>query len=144
MAITICPKCYKLNKVSIEKTAEKDPVCGSCGSILNFQGGISNLSANELKNLVAKSNMPIVVDFWAPWCGPCKMFAPVFSEVAKELSEKIIFVKVNTDEEPMAGQIYNIRGIPTMIVFNNGLEKTRISGAMPADRFKHWLNEVIS
>lgn len=135
--LTICPNCKKLNRVEIE--TDKKPTCGNCQTPLPIHGPYSELSANELKTLIEKSSKPVVVDFWAPWCGPCRAFAPEFEKVARNEAENYVFVKVNTQEYPLAGDFYGIRGIPTLVLFKNGLEAKRISGAMPAPQFLEWI-----
>ncbi|MCB0392447.1 MAG: thioredoxin TrxC [Bdellovibrionales bacterium] len=137
---TICPSCHKLNKVDISESKNKQPTCGHCHTELPIHGAYSELSANELRQLISISKIPVVVDFWAPWCGPCKAFAPHFKEVAEQDAEKFTFVKVNTQDHPLAGDYYGIRGIPTLALFKNGREDKRISGAMPAPQFKEWIN----
>ena len=81
----------------------------------------------------------MVVDFWAPWCGPCRGFAPTFIEAASRLKSRLVFGKVDTEANPSAGQKFGIKGIPTLIVFHHGKEASRISGALPLDEFESWV-----
>jgi len=104
--------------------------------------GINELSANGLQQLIAKSPLPVVVDFWAPWCGPCKAFAPIFLQAAQQMAGSFVFVKVNTEAHPLAGSTYQIRSIPTLAVFKNSLEKARISGALSLDDLQSWLKDL--
>ena len=136
---TICPQCNKLNNVDISTAKSKQSKCGHCGADLPIHGAYSELSAAELKTLINTAKLPVVVDFWAPWCGPCKAFAPHFSEIAEQEADKYLFVKVNTQAYPLAGDYYGIRGIPTLAMFKNGNEEKRISGAMPAPQFRDWI-----
>jgi thioredoxin 2 len=92
--------------------------------------------------LVAKATIPVVVDFWAPWCAPCLRFAPTFSEVAGELGGKFVFAKLNTESYPDASAEFGIRGIPTMIAFRGGAEAKRVSGAMAMGQFVSWLGTI--
>jgi thioredoxin 2 len=133
--IAICPSCEKLNRVPLDRvSSEADPlkpVCGSCGTALPVHHGVQQVSLRTLTSLAQKTSTPIVIDFWAPWCGPCRMFAPTFEQGAKQMAGQAIFVKLNTEEHPDAGQQFGIRSIPTLAVWKQGKEKNRVSGALP-------------
>jgi thioredoxin 2 len=138
---SICSHCRSLNRVVLDQP--KAAVCGKCKTDLPFHDGINALGSADLQTLIQKSPLPIVVDFWAPWCGPCKSFAPIFQTAARDLAEIIVFVKVDTQANPMAGDLYQIRSIPTLAYFNGGLERDRVSGALPLQEFLHWLQAQI-
>ncbi len=140
--LTTCQKCKSVNKVKIEKLKQSNGVCGSCGSELKFHGFVSEVDLEGVKKLISNSHLqPVVIDFWAPWCGPCVMFAPTFEKASKDLSGKVSFVKINTQDYPEASEYFGIRGIPTLAVFKNGKEVTRQSGAFPYESLISWLNQ---
>ncbi|MDE2368491.1 MAG: thioredoxin TrxC [Burkholderiales bacterium] len=135
-SVIACPHCHKKNR-----TAGGDPAqahCGSCGKPL-FDGHPVALTAETIDRHLANAGIPLVVDFWAPWCGPCRTMAPVYERVAKELEPRWRFAKVNTDEEPDLARRHGIRGIPTIAIFKQGVEVARTSGAMDAARFAAWV-----
>lgn len=136
---TVCPHCQKVNKVHVETADQKTPTCGACQASLNLHDGISNLSGEQVQKLIRSSPLPVVIDFWAPWCGPCRSFAPTFSAAADEMKGRYVFVKINTEEFPQAGAQFGVRGIPTIAVFNQGQEIKRQAGAMPREYFSQWL-----
>ncbi len=133
----VCPDCNAVNRVPDERLADA-PKCGKCGGAL-LPGRPVDLNAAGFDKFIARSDLPVVVDFWAPWCGPCKMFAPVFSQVAAELNTRYRFVKVNTEGEQGLAAQYGIRSIPTLAIFKNGRELNRMSGALDAASLKRWL-----
>lgn len=141
--LAACSKCGAVNKVLTEKAVLKKGVCGKCGNELKFHTLVSEVNLEGLQKLIAQSHlMPVVVDFWAPWCGPCVMFAPTYEKASQTMEGKIAFVKINTQDFPEASEVFGIRGIPTLAFFKNGQEITRQSGAFPYDSLLKWLNEM--
>jgi len=114
---TVCPHCNAVNRVAPDRPAA-EAVCGACKSRL-FPGEQVALTAVNFDKHIERSDMPVIVDFWAPWCGPCRAMAPVFERAAKELEPRARFAKVNVDDEPAIAGRYGIRGIPTLIVFDH-------------------------
>jgi len=115
------------------------PVCGRCKKPLFSQHPIE-LTATTFARHISRNDIPVLVDFWAPWCGPCKMMAPAFVQAAEQLEPRIRLAKVNTEiEQTLAGQ-YNIRSIPTLVLFKNGKEVARQAGAMSKADIIRWAN----
>ncbi|KAB7887265.1 thioredoxin TrxC, partial [Poseidonibacter ostreae] len=114
--------------------------CGSCKNSLLDTTPIE-LDESNFDHVIVNSDIPVIVDFWAPWCGPCKMMAPIFSEVAQKYPLKALFVKVNTQEHQNLGAKFNIRSIPTLVVYKEGIEKKRVSGALDPLRLSNLVNE---
>jgi thioredoxin 2 len=118
------------------------PKCGQCHVSL-FNGHPIALSASDFDVHAARSDIPLVVDFWAPWCGPCRMMAPVFEQAAGMLEPQVRLAKVNTEEEQALGSRYGIQSIPTMIVLRGGREVARQSGALGAQDIVRWVRSCV-
>ncbi len=139
---TPCPGCRAINRVDRDRARNGTPVCSACKTALRIDGSISNVDGAGLEALVQKSPLPVVADFWAAWCGPCKMFAPTFAQAADDLAGSYVFVKVDTEADPAVSTRYAIRGIPALILFAGGQERARQAGAMPAAQFRQWLQQA--
>lgn len=137
----VCDKCNQMNRVQLN--TNKEPVCGACKAPLAVTGAIVEASDASLQNLINKSPLPIVIDVWAPWCGPCRSFAPTFAEFSALYAGKIVFAKLNSDQNQHSAGRFGIRGIPTILMFKNGTEVARQSGAIPREQFARWLDQYI-
>jgi len=135
-----CPHCLTRNRVPDERLDDA-PNCGQCHQPL-LPGAPAAISGEDLARFASGTELPVVVDFWAEWCGPCKMMAPAFAEAAR-LRPRVHFVKVDTEASPQAASSYGIRGIPTMILFRRGSESARVSGAMPAQQILAWVDGAL-
>ena len=138
---TVCPSCLATNRLPEEKINDSAK-CGRCGEAL-LDGKVTHATTQSLDKLL-QDDLPVVVDFWAPWCGPFVGFAPVYESVAGERRGKVRFLKVNTEAEPQLATRFNIRSIPTIMVFKQGHMVDSLNGAMPKGPFEEWLDEGLS
>ncbi len=133
----VCSACQAVNRIQAERLTQQ-PRCGQCKQPL-FSGHPIELTEVNFKSQLTRSDIPLVVDFWAPWCGPCQMMAPAFVKAAQKLEPEVRLAKLNTEQEPeLAGQ-FQIRSIPTMIMFKAGREISRVSGAMQEADIVRWV-----
>lgn len=145
MAETIlipCPHCDTLNRLPARRRGEGGK-CGKCGKPL-FTGHPLVLDAKRFDRHARAPDLPLLVDFWAVWCGPCRVMAPAFEAAAKELEPRLRLAKVDSDTEPELAARYNIRAIPTLILFQGGRERARHSGAMSAGALRRWVDEHVA
>ncbi|KIF82085.1 thioredoxin TrxC [Noviherbaspirillum autotrophicum] len=133
----VCPHCQAVNRVPSERLSES-PDCGRCHHAL-FDSHPVALKTADFDRHLSRSDIPLLVDFWAPWCGPCRMMAPAFEQAAAQLEPKVRLAKVNTDEEQALGARYAIRSIPTLALFHQGREIARQAGAMGAGDIVRWV-----
>ena len=127
---THCPHCNATNRLPAERIADA-PVCGRCGEPL-LAGQPLELNDANFDSVALASEQPLLVDFWAPWCGPCRMMAPAFEQAGKTLAGRALLVKVNSDDNPQLSARFGIRSIPTLVRIAQGRETARQSGALPA------------
>jgi len=136
-----CPACLKANRLPAARAGE-GPRCGACGAAL-LEGRPIELDEAAFDAFLSRTTMPVVVDFWAPWCGPCRYMAPVFERAAAQYASRARFVKVNTDLAQSLAARHGVRAIPTLAVFANGTERARHAGALDARGFSAWLEQAL-
>ena len=133
----VCPHCHTTNRVRADQLASA-PTCGNCKKAL-FDGHPAALDEAAFDKHISRNQIAVLVDFWAPWCGPCRAMAPAFEQLAAQLEPNVRLVKVDTEAVPSLGARFNIRSIPTLALFKNGRELARQAGAMGATDMARWV-----
>ena len=137
----VCPSCAAVNRLPAAKPAEKAK-CGVCHEPL-FSGHPANANGAMFEKQIARSSVPVVVDVWAPWCGPCRAMAPAFEQTARELEPHMRLAKVDIDKAPDIAAQYGVQGVPTLVVYKNGKAADRQVGALPASQLRAWIERHI-
>jgi thioredoxin 2 len=139
MRAHLCARCGALNRLGASP-AGAAPVCGKCKADLDVSGEPRAATSAQLDSAVRNSPVPVLVDFWAPWCGPCRTAAPIFAELGRRRAGDLLVLKVNSDEEQEAAGRLGIRAIPTFVLFAGGQEIARHSGVIPVGEMERWVD----
>jgi thioredoxin 2 len=132
--VTVCPTCGQKNHVRAD--AKGVPHCGKCGKPLPW---LAEAGASDFEAVVEKAPVPVLIDFWAPWCGPCRIVAPAVERLSEELAGRLKVAKLNTDDEPALGERFHVQAIPTLVLMEGGRERDRLTGALNLNALRSWV-----
>lgn len=138
-----CGECGATNRVLAEKVRQGEAVCGRCKTRLSLSAAPVTVTDANFTSVVERSPLPVLLDLWAAWCGPCRMIAPVIEQLAQELTGQVRVAKLNIDDNPMTAARYNVQSIPTLLILQNGREIDRIVGALPKAEIVRRLRTVL-
>jgi thioredoxin 2 len=145
VAMVACTQCGATNRVPAAKLAQGlTPKCGRCGAPLESDGSPVHVTDATYANAVERSPLPVLLDLWAPWCGPCRQLAPVIEELARALAGRVRVAKLNTDDNPHSAARFSLEGIPTLILLRDGRELSRMVGLHPRAEIARWLESALA
>jgi thioredoxin 2 len=137
-----CTRCGAFNRIA-QSPAGRVPICGKCKARLDTSGAPQAVNADELERAIGASPVPVLVDFWAAWCGPCRVAGPILERAAQSRSGKLIVLKVDTEREPQAAARYRVEALPSFVTFKAGREVARQAGLLPTPAFERWIDQTI-
>ena len=137
----VCPHCGSINRIPEERLTQQ-PSCGKCHQSL-LAGPPAALDSANFDRFITRNDLPVLVDFWADWCGPCKMMAPIFNQLAGQYSTRVRFAKLDTEQSRDIAARYGIRSIPSLVLFRAGQEANRIAGAMDHQNLSRWIDSIL-